>query len=98
MGDLVPDVLHRRREVVGGTPVAAHEHDIFELLVRELDAAAYDVIPRRDGAGGHANPNVPLTLEGPAPRHELAGHTPAVVQPVELEGHLAVPVESEPAQ
>ena len=98
MRDLVPDVLHRRREVVRRPPVAAHEHDVLELLVRELDAPAHHVVPRGDALVGHAEANRALVLVGLAVGDELVGDAPAVVEPVELERHRPVPVEPEPAQ
>ena len=96
--DVVPHILHRRGEVVGRPSVGANEHDILELLVRELDPAANDVVPRRDTLVRHAEADRPLVLVGLALLDEATRDLGAVLQPVELEGDVAVPVEPEPAQ
>ena len=94
----VPHILHGRCEVVGRPSVGANEHDILELLVRELDPAANDVVPRRDTLVRHAEADRPLVLVGFVLLDQATRDLGAVLQAVELEGDVAVPVEPEPAQ
>ena len=96
--DGVPHILHRRCEVVGRPPVGANEHDVLELVVRELDAAAHGVVPGRDTLVRHAEPDRAFILVGLALVDQAPRDLGAVLQPVELEGDVAVPVEPEPAQ
>src|SRR4029079_3683902 len=62
VSDLVPHVFHGRSEVVGGTAVRAHEDDILQLIVRELDAAANSVVPGGDTLGRHVETDRALVL------------------------------------
>ena len=71
--DPVPHVFHRRGEVVRRPSVAAHEHDVLELLVRELDVAAHDVLPRRHALVRHAEADRALVLVRLAVGDELLG-------------------------
>ena len=96
--DPVPDVLHRRGEVVGRPAVGADEHEVLDRLVRDLDAVADDVVPARRPLVRHPEPDRALVLVRLAVGHELVGDAPAVVHPVELEGVRPVPVEAEPAE
>jgi len=96
--DPVPHVFHRRGEVVRGPSVGAHEHEILDRLVRHLDAAAHDVVPRRRALVGHAETNRALVLVRSAVRDELLGGAPAVVEAVELERDGAVPLDTQPAE
>ena len=60
--------------------------------------AAHDVVPGRDAVVGHAEADRALVLVGLPFGDELVRDAPAVVEPVELKGDRAVPVEPEPAQ
>ena len=62
--DPVEHVLERRDEVVGRPAVRAHEHEVLELLVRHLDAAAHDVVPAGRALVGHAEADRALVLVG----------------------------------
>jgi hypothetical protein len=96
--DLVPDVLHRRGEVVRRAAVGADEHEILELVVREVDAVADDVVPARRPLVRHAKPDRAFVLVGLAFGDEPLRDLPAVVHPVELERVVAVPVQPQPAE
>ena len=85
-------VLHRRGEVVRRPAVGADEHDVLELLVRQLDAAADDVVPggrrprRACGSGSRPRPRTPC------PRRRAARATSRQSSmPVELERDAARP-------
>ena len=96
--DAVPDVLHRRREVVRRTAVGADHDEVLELGVRELDASANHVVPRRRPLVRHPKADRALVLVRLPLGDEPPGELAAVVHPVELEGVVAVPVEPEPTQ
>jgi hypothetical protein len=96
--DPVQPVLDRRGEVVGRAAVRANEHEIFELLVRELDAPLHRVVPAGRALVRHPEPDrsvvlVRLPLVDEAPRLLLAP-----LEAVELEGHVTVPVDPEPGE
>ena len=96
--DPVEPVLDRRGEVVGRAPVGADEDDVLELLVRELDPALDGVVPGGRALVRHPEADRALVLVGLALRDEAARLLLAALDPVELEGRLAVPVDPEPAQ
>src|SRR5436309_940765 len=96
--DAVPDVLHRRCKVVGRTPVGPNEHEILELIVRKLDAPAHGVLPGRNTFVRHPKTNGAFVLVGLSLLDEPARDFRAIGEAIELERHLAVPVQSEPAQ
>src|SRR5581483_10805913 len=73
-------------------------HEVLEALVRELDAPAHGVLPRRRALVRHPEADRALVLVRLAVGDELLGDAPAVVHAVELERRLAVPVEAEPAK
>src|SRR5580765_106074 len=98
VSDLVPHVFHGRGEVVRRTAVRAHEDDILQLIVRELDAAANSIVPGGDTLVRHAETDRALVLVSLALLDEPACDLGAVVEAVELKRDIAVPVEPEPAQ
>ena len=53
-----------RGEVVGRPAVGADDHEVGELLVRELDPAAHGVVPADDALVGHAEADRALVLVG----------------------------------
>ena len=71
--DPVPDVLERRGEVVGRPPVGAEDDDVLDRLVRDLDAAADDVVPAGHALVGHPEPDRALVLVGLALGDEPVG-------------------------
>ena len=96
--DRVVHVLDRRGEVVGRTAVGADDDEVLELRVRNLDAAADDVVPARDALVGHPEADRAVVLVRPSLRQELAGQRAAAVHRVELERHRPVPVDPEPRE
>ncbi len=96
--DPVEPVLERRREVVRGAPVGADEHEILELLVRELDAAADRIVPGGYALIGHPDPDCALLLVCRALLEEAGRLLLAALQAVELERRLPVPTEPEPPE
>ena len=96
--DRVVHVLDGRGEVVGRAAVRADEHDVLELLVRELDPAPHRVFPARHTLVGHAEADRAFVLVGLALRDELVGELSRPRHRVELERDRAVPVDPEPLQ
>ena len=94
----VEHVLERRDEVVGRPAVRADENDVLELLVRVFDRAENQVVPGRGALVGHAKADRAVVLVGLLVRDELVRDFLRVGHPVELERHLTVPLETEPAQ
>ena len=96
--DPVEHVLDGRGEVVGRPPVGAHDHEVGEVLVLELDPAADDVVPADHALVGHAEADRALVLVGLALGEQPVGVRAHLVHPVELERGRAVPVDPEPAK
>ena len=96
--DAVEPVLDRRREVVCGAPVRADEDEVFELLVRELDAAPDRVVPGGDALVWHPDPDRALLLVRRPLFDQPGVLLRAPLQAVELEGRLPVPDQPEPAE
>src|SRR5262249_62210895 len=78
--------------------VRPDEHEVLELLVRKLDVAADGVVPRRDALVRHAEADRTLVLVRLSLLDQPARELRAVLQAVELQRDVAVPVEPEPAQ
>src|SRR4029453_8635659 len=98
VGDPVQPVLERRGEVVRRPPVAPDEHEVLDLVVRVVDPTADQVLPPRRPLVGHADADRSLVLVRTALVEEALRLFATPVHAVELEGELAVPVESEPAE
>src|SRR5215213_9281332 len=96
--DPVEPVLDGRGEVVRRPPVPAHEDEVLEPLVRDLDPAADQVLPGGDAVVRHALPDRALVLVRGALGYEARRLLAAALHPLELEGDLTVPVEPQPAQ
>ena len=94
--DPVVHVLDRVREVVGRPPVGADDHEILELLVRELDPAADGVLPRGHALVGHAEADRALVLVGLLLLHEARRQVAAAPHCIELERDRPIPVDPEP--
>ena len=98
VGDPVEPVLDRRGEVVERPPVRAENHEVGELFVAELDRPVHEVVPGGHALVGHAETDGALVLVGLSLRDQPVGLGLAALQPVELEGHVAVPFDAEPAE
>ena len=92
------DVVDRRDEVVGRPPVGAHDHGVRQQLVPELDAPADRVVPRDGPFLRLAEPDRSVVLVRLVLGDEPLGELARLVGGVELEAHLAVPVDPEPDQ
>ena len=73
-------------------------HEVLDLLVRVLDAAADQVVPGGDPLVGHAHADRALVLVRLALLDQALGLLAAALHAVELERDLAVPVHAEPAE
>ena len=85
-------------EVVRRATVGAQEHEILELLVREFDPPLDRVLPDGRSLVGHAEAHGPIVLVRASVGHQPAGGLRVARERVELELHVAVPVEPEPPQ
>ena len=96
MGDPVEHVFERGHEVVGRPAVRADDHDVLELLVRVFDPSENQIVPGSDPLVGHAEADRAFVLVGlflgDEPLCDLLGF----LDPIELEGHVCIPVEAEP--
>jgi len=98
MRNPVEPVLHGRGEVVGRAPVGPHGDQIFELLARNLDVPADEVLPGRRALVGHPDPDRALVLIGRPLGDEPLRLLLAPLHALELVRDVAVPVEPEPAK
>ena len=89
-------VLDGRCEVVGRPAVGAHDHEVLELLARELDAAADGVVPGRHALVRHPEADRAVVLVRLARLDEPGGQLAAPLHRVELEGDGPVPVDADP--
>ena len=96
VGDLVEDVVDRTDEVVGGAPVGPDDHEVVQELVPKLDAAADRVVPRDDPILRLAEANRAVVLVGLSLGEQPVGELARLVGRVELERHVAVPVDPDP--
>ena len=76
MGDPVEPVLDRRCEVVGRPSIRADRDQVLELLVRVLDPAADEVVPRGHALVGHADADRALVLVCLALRYQARAPPP----------------------
>ena len=96
--DPVEPVLDRRGEVVRRSAVRAHQDEILELLVRELDPPLDRVVPAGRALVRHAEADRAFVLVRGPFGDEPARLCLAALDPVELEGRRAVPVDAEPGE
>ena len=94
----VEPVFERGSEVVRRSAVRANEHDVFELLVRELDPALDRVVPAGHALVGHPDPDRALVLVGLSLVHEAQRLCCGPLHAIELEGRRSIPVDAEPGK
>ena len=96
--DPVEPVLDGRGEVVGRTPVGPDRDEVLELLARDFDVPADEILPGGRAFVGHADPDRALVFVGRPFGDEPLRLLPAPLHAVELVRDLSVPVEPEPAE
>ena len=98
MGDLVEDVVDRTDEVVRRTPVGPDDHEVVQKLVPKLDAASDRVVPGDDPILRLAEANGAVVLVGFSLGEQPVGELARLAGRVELERHVAVPVDPDPPE
>ena len=98
VGDPVEPVVDGVGEVVGRAAVRAHEHEVLELVRRELDRPLDSVLPADRALVGHADPDRALILVRRPLGDEAPGLLAGALGRIELEARVPVPLDPEPAR